>query len=137
MKHGVSFKESKIMKKILITLVFILITTLTYADIKSDFELKFNEYKKVHTEFTDLIAAIPKGMVDKELAKELDDVIYVLNIRFEHLRDRYNFIYGILDTEVDTTSWHYKQAINELNIAMWRYENQIDVLRKTIGKIKL
>ena len=124
------------MKRVLITLILILATTLTYADIKSDFEAKFNEYKKVNTEFNDLIAAIPKGMLDKEIAKEIDDVIYVLNIRFEHLRDRYNYMFHVLDTEKDTTSWNYKQGLDELNIAMWRYESQVDVLRRTINKIK-
>ena len=124
------------MKRVLITIILILATTLTYADIKSDFEAKFNEYKKVHAEFTELIAAIPKGMMDKELVKELEDVIYVLNIRFEHLRDRYNYMFHVLDTEKDTTSWNYKQGLDELNIAMWRYESQVDVLRRTINKIK-
>jgi len=124
------------MKRVLITLILILATTLTYADIKSDFEAKFNEYKKVNTEFNDLIAAIPKGMLDKEIAKELDEVVYVLNIRFEHLRDRYNYMFHVLDTEKDTTSWNYKQGLDELNIAMWRYESQVDVLRRTINKIK-
>jgi hypothetical protein len=136
MKNGASFKESKIMKRVLITLILILTTTLTFADIKSDFEAKFNDYKKVHAEFTELIGALPKGMLDKELAKELDDVVYVLNIRFEHLRDRYNYIFGVLDTEKDTTSWNYKQGVDELNIAMWRYESQVDTLRRTINKIK-
>jgi hypothetical protein len=124
------------MKKVLITLILILTTALTYADIKSDFEAKFNDYKKVHTAFNELIAALPKEMLDKEMVKELDDVIYVLNIRFEHLRDRYNYIFGILDTQKDTTGWDYKQGIDELNIAMWRYESQVDVLRRTINKIK-
>jgi hypothetical protein len=124
------------MKRVLITLILILATTLTYADIKSDFEAKFKDYEKVNTEFTELIASLPKGMLDKELAKELEDVIYVLNIRFEHLRDRYNYIFHVLDTEKDTTSWNYKQGIDELNIAMWRYESQVDTLRRTINKIK-
>jgi len=124
------------MKRVLITLILILAATLTYADIKSDFEAKFNEYKKVNTEFNDLVAKIPKGMLDKELTKEIDDVIYVLNIRFEHLRDRYNYMFHVLDTEKDTTSWNYKQGLDELNIAMWRYESQVDALRRTINKIK-
>ena len=124
------------MKRVLITLILILAATLTYADIKTDFEAKFNEYKKVNTEFNDLVAKIPKGMLDKELTKEIDDVIYVLNIRFEHLRDRYNYMFHVLDTEKDTTSWNYKQGLDELNIAMWRYESQVDALRRTINKIK-
>ena len=124
------------MKRVIITLILVLTSTLIFADIKSDFEAKFNEYKKVNTEFNDLVAAIPKGMLDKEITKEIDDVIYVLNIRFEHLRDRYNYMFHVLDTEKDTTSWNYKQGLDELNIAMWRYESQVDALRRTINKVK-